>query len=102
MLTIAVFYAKTATARFDIAYYLNTHTPPRKRLFEPFRMQNLRLLRGTGSLDGSPAPYEGLAFLDMPLLEGLQHALAQHASQVLGEIPNYTDVQPVIQIIETL
>jgi uncharacterized protein (TIGR02118 family) len=65
-------------------------------------MQNLRLLRGSTALDGSPAPYEVLAYFDMPSLEKLQNALAQHGPQILGDIANYTNVQPVIQINETM
>jgi len=102
MSTVSVFYPKTATSRFNFDYYLHIHTPLLKRLFEPAGMQNLRLLRGTGSLDGSPAPYEVFAFFDMPSLEGLQNALAQHAPQILGDIQNYTDVQPVIQLNDVL
>jgi uncharacterized protein (TIGR02118 family) len=102
MITVSVFYPKTAASRFDFAYYLNTHTPLLKRLLDPLGMQNLRLLRAAGSLDGSPAPFEVLALFDMPSLEGLQNALAQHAPQILGDIPNYTDVQPVIQLNEAL
>jgi uncharacterized protein (TIGR02118 family) len=102
VITISVFYPKTATSRFDHDYYLNTHTPLLKRLFEPSGMQNLRLLRGSRSLDGGAAPYEVLAYFDMPSLEKLQNALAQHGPQILGDIANYTDVQPVIQINETM
>jgi len=102
VITVSVFYPKTASSRFDHGYYLDTHTPLLKRLFGPAGMQNLRLLRGSGSLDGSPAPYEVLAYFDMPSLEKLQNALAQHGPQILGDIANYTNVQPIIQINETM
>jgi uncharacterized protein (TIGR02118 family) len=102
VITVSVFYPKTANSRFNHDYYLNTHTPLLKRLFEPAGLQNLRLLRGSASLDGSPAPYEVLCYFDMPSLEKLQNALAQHGPQILGDIANYTDVQPVLQINEAM
>jgi uncharacterized protein (TIGR02118 family) len=102
MITVSVFYPKTATSRFDFAYYLDTHTPMLKRLLEPAGMQNLRLLRGKGSLDGGAAPYEVTAHFDLPSLEVLQNALSKHGAQIIGDMPNYTDVQPVIQINEAL
>ena len=102
MITVSVFYPKTATSRFNFDYYLKTHTPMLKRLLEPMGMQNVRLLRGKGSLDGSPAAYEVTAHFDMPSLEKLQNALAQHGPQIIGDVPHYTDVQPVIQINEAL
>jgi uncharacterized protein (TIGR02118 family) len=102
MTTISVFYPKTAASRFDFDYYLKTHTPMLKRLFEPEGLQNLRLFRGKNALDGSAPPFEVIAYFDMPSLESLQNALAQHAPQILADIPKYTDVQPVIQINEGL
>jgi len=102
MITISVFYPKTAASRFDFDYYLQTHTPLLKRLLEPEGMQNLRLLRGKGALDGSAPPYEVIACFDMPSLETLQNSLAQHGPQILADIQNYTDVQPVIQVNDAM
>lgn len=37
-----------------------------------------------------------------PSIEAFQAAFAPHAKEIMGDIPNYTNVQPVIQINEVV
>ena len=57
---------------------------------------------GVGTPDDSPAPYQVIALLFFRSLQDFQNAAGAHAQEILGDIPNFTSVQPVIQISESL
>jgi len=48
-----------------------------------------------------PAPYAVMANLLFESVESMRAALAEHGSALSADVPNYTNVQPVIQISET-
>jgi uncharacterized protein (TIGR02118 family) len=35
-------------------------------------------------------------------VDAFQHGFAPHAQEIMGDIPNYTDVSPVLQISEVV
>jgi uncharacterized protein (TIGR02118 family) len=48
-----------------------------------------------------PAPYAVIANLLFESVETMRAALAEHGAALTSDIPNYTNVQPVIQVSET-
>jgi uncharacterized protein (TIGR02118 family) len=56
-------------------------------------------LLGSAAPDGSESPYFAIGILHFDTDESLQAALSgEHAAEVIGDISNFTDVQPVMQI----
>ncbi|MGZ3303621.1 MAG: EthD family reductase, partial [Isosphaeraceae bacterium] len=53
-----------------------------------------------GSAPGSPAPDLALGHLFFESVEAFQTTFDPHAQVMLGDIPNYTNTQPIIQVIE--
>ena len=51
---------------------------------------------------GSPAKYTTVATLEFTSVDALQQGLAAHGAGIMGDIPNYTDIQPIIQVSEVL
>jgi uncharacterized protein (TIGR02118 family) len=49
---------------------------------------------------GSPAPYLAVGHLMFDSVEAFQTAFEPHAQEIMGDIPNYTSLQPIIQISE--
>ena len=49
---------------------------------------------------GGAAPYAAIGTLHLTSVEALQAALAKHGAEIMGDVPNYTDAQPVLQISE--
>jgi uncharacterized protein (TIGR02118 family) len=87
-------------AKFDMAYYCNTHIPTVRRLLGS-ALKGVIVEQGiAGSEPSSPAPFVAMGHLSFDSLEAFQTAFAPHAQTLLGDIPNYTDVQPIIQISE--
>lgn len=95
-------YPGTAT-RFDYDYYVNKHTPMVNELWKPLGLMSVEISKGvSGLVPGSKPAYVTITNLTFTSVEALQGALAASGAQVLGDIPNFTDVQPEVQLNEIL
>ncbi len=101
MVLVTAMYPNAAGSSFDHNYYLQTHIPLVKGRWGPMGLEDLRLFRGVGAPDGSPAAYQVMALLSS-LLQDFQDAAGAHAQEILDDIPDFTNVQPVLQISESL
>lgn len=97
MMIISVLYPVTSGDTFDMDYYLNSHVPLVKRLLEPMGLRETRILSA-----GSDAAYPVIAELSFDDLDSLNAALAAHGPETQADIPNFTDVTPIIQISEVM
>lgn len=95
---VSVMYPATGK-KFDLDYYLNKHVPMVRRLWGPLGLKGAQVLRGTGAPNGG-ATYQLMALLDFGSLAQFQEAAKQHGKEVMGDIANFTDVQPVVQFNE--
>ena len=102
MIRVTVLYPAGDGLTFDMNYYLKTHIPLfQKRMGAA--MKDVRVERGLGSLTpGSPAPYVAIVHGTFDSIEAFQTAFAPHAAEIQGDIPNYTNIQPVVQFSEVL
>jgi uncharacterized protein (TIGR02118 family) len=100
MIKISVLYPNSPSATFDINYYCDTHIPMVSELLG-------EALKG-GAVDhgiGGGAPGEAPAFIAMghilfDTVESFQSAFGPHAEKIMADLPNFTNVQPQIQISE--
>lgn len=100
MIRVTVVYANTSGSRFDIAYYCKTHIPLVQRLVGP-ALKRVAVEYGiAGGAPGSVAPYLAIGQLQFDSVEAFQASFGPHAQEIMSDIPNYTNVQPVIQISE--
>jgi uncharacterized protein (TIGR02118 family) len=93
---VSVIYPKTETSTFDHSYYHETHLPLVGRLWGAHDLRGVTILRGTEGLGGAPA-YELIALLEFPDREAFLKAAAAHGDEVMGDIANFSNVQPVVQ-----
>lgn len=69
----------------------------------PFGLTATTVDKGTAALaPETPPTYVCVASLQFESFDRLQQGLAQHGPEIMGDIPQYTDVQPVIQVSEVL
>jgi len=85
-----------ADASFKLDYYLSSHMPMVLEKFGPHGMTGYRVLKLTGTASGDPAPYSIQATLMFKDEEGYQTALKNEAGPVLGDIPNFSDKNPIL------
>jgi uncharacterized protein (TIGR02118 family) len=100
VIKISVLYPNQEGARFDMDYYCKTHIPMlRQKLGSACK--GISIAQGlSGMMPGTPAPFVVLADLLFESVEAFQSAFGRHAAEITGDIPNYTSLQPVIQISE--
>lgn len=99
MIALTALYPKTADSRFDMDYYLNTHTSLVRERLTPVGLIGIDLEAGlAGGAPDSPPAYAMIGRLNFANLDELQTALTVHGPELIGDIPNFTDVQPTTQI----
>ena len=101
MIALSVLYPKTDSSYFDHQYYIEKHIPLVRSKWSSLGLERIDLLRGTATVDGAPPAYELLGTLTFTSMEQVQDALA-NGTAVLADIPNFTNVQPLLQLNETV
>jgi len=98
MIRVHIFYPPSS--RFDMAYYCERHMPMVKaRLGDA--CSGFTVDAGmAGGAPGSSPPYAAVGALTITSIEAFGAAMAQHGAEIMGDVPNYTDAQPILQISE--
>ena len=55
-----------------------------------------------GGKPGTPAPYLAICHIHCESLQAFQVGFGLHAKAIPGDVPNYTDLVPVMQISEVV
>ena len=102
MIKVSVMYPNTPGARFDHDYYRDKHMPLLKaRLGDACKSYTID--RGlAGGAPGAPATYVAMCHVYCDSAEAFQAAFAPHAKEIRGDIRNYTDLTPVMQVSEVV
>jgi uncharacterized protein (TIGR02118 family) len=103
MATLSVVYPRAPGATFDYDYYQNKHLPLAGARWGNAGLVNGEALLGKATPNGSEAPYFAIGILHFESAAALDAALnGEHAPEIIGDIRNFTDVQPVIQVNERI
>jgi len=100
MVKVSVLYPSKAGERFDVDYYVGVHMPMAKRLLGD-AVKEISIEIGIGGGEpGAPAPYAAIVGFTCETVEAFMGAFMPVIGQLQGDIPNYTDIVPVIQVSE--
>ncbi|MBI3474894.1 MAG: EthD family reductase [Acidobacteria bacterium] len=100
MIKVSVFYPNSQGCKFDMAYYLKHHMPLVQRLLGT-PLKGMAVEEGlAGGAPGVPPTYVALGHLYFDSVETFQSSFGENADAILNDIPNYSNVQPTIQISE--
>ena len=100
MIKVSVFYPNKEGARFDMDDYLHKHIPMVRQKMAA-AMKGMGVEQGiAGGMPGAPLPYRVIAHMTFDSMEAYQAAFGPHAQTIMADVPNYTDLQPVVQISE--
>ena len=102
MIKVTVMYPYAEGARFDHAYYRDRHMPMvRARLGNACAYYTVE--KGlAGGAPGEPPAFVAMCAWICESAEGFQAAAKEHETEILGDIANYTDITPVIQLSEVV
>lgn len=98
MIKVNVLYPAGESAQFDMNYYLNRHTPMLQARFGA-ALKSIAIEHGlAGPTPDTAASFIVLCHLGFASVDSFQTAFAPHTAEIMGDIANYTNVQPIIQI----
>ena len=89
MIKVSVFYPNGEGKHFNMDYYVKSHIPLVEKLL--------------GSVEpGSTAPFAGMGNMYFDTVEDFGNAFGTYADQIMGDLPNFTNIEPAIQISEVM
>jgi uncharacterized protein (TIGR02118 family) len=102
MIKVSVMYPNTPGARFDHVYYRDKHMPLLKsRMGDSCKYYTID--KGlAGGTPGSAPTYVGMCHVFCDSVESFQTGFGPHMKEILGDVANYTDIAPVMQISEVV
>jgi uncharacterized protein (TIGR02118 family) len=102
MFNISSIYPKKHKYKFDFDYYLNKHMPRSIEL-----LSNAKGFKGVSVESGIElneqkieSNFVAMCHYYFETIEDFIEAFSPHAVELQGDIVNYTDIQPIIQINE--
>jgi uncharacterized protein (TIGR02118 family) len=101
MYCATVAYPRKDGGKFDFDYYTKKHIPMVTGYLGANNIKT-EIRKGIASPDGSPAYFVCIASIWIKSIEEFQSALGQHGEEIMGDIPNYTNLQPILQVDEVL
>lgn len=104
MIKISILYPNNKNAQFDLRYYIDKHMPMSIELLSTHPgFKGVSVEHGLGgAVPGTDAAYIAMCHFLFDSAENFMAAFMPHAAVLQGDMPNYTDIEPVIQINEVL
>src|SRR5215472_213271 len=100
MVRVSIFYPSKPGSRFDVDYYLETHMPLAiGALGTAVKHVSVEIGKIGGMPDQLP-PFTAICAFTCESVEAFTSAFLPHADLLQGDIANYTDIAPVIQVSE--
>lgn len=98
MVKITVLYPNIEAKRFDIEYYLKVHMPLSIEK-QGVALKGVQVETGlSGAPEGTPPPFVVLCHFLYESLDDFLAAFMPHAEMLQGDMVNYTDIEPIIQV----
>jgi uncharacterized protein (TIGR02118 family) len=102
MIKMNVLYPGSPDARFDHAYYRDKHMPMVANRLGSACLYYTVDKGLAGGAPGASSPYLAACSIACESVERLQQALGQHGKEIMADIVNYTDAQPVVWISDVV
>ena len=99
MIKISMLYPNKKGSRFDVSYYVDTHMPLFIKLLSAHPgFKGVSVERGLGgAVPGSEPAYIAMCHFLFNSVEDFLAAFMLSAEVLQGDMPNYTNIEPVIQ-----
>ena len=100
MVKVSVFYPNGADTKFDWDYYLTKHMPMVQATLGA-ACKKTEVDHGLGGgQPGVPASFVAVCHLHFDSANAFEQAFGAHGESIVSDIPNYTNVQPIVQVSE--
>jgi uncharacterized protein (TIGR02118 family) len=99
MIRVSVMYPHRQGGRFDLDYYVESHMALVRRKLAPHGLVRTEVDKGVNA-GGQPQPFAAAGHLYFETVEAFQSAFKSAAGELMADVPNYTDLQPQVQVSE--
>ncbi len=99
MIKLSILYPNIEGKKFDKDYYINTHMPLSVRL-QGAAVKSVQVDFGISGLPGTKPTYIAMCHFIYESMETFESAFMPYAETLTGDIPNYTDIETIIQFSE--
>ncbi len=100
MIKVSVLYPAGENTKFDMDYYCKSHIPMVQEKLGA-ACKRVAVEQGlAGGGEGVPPTYVAMGHLYFDSVAEFQAAFSPHGAAIMGDVPNYTNIQPVLQISE--
>ena len=101
MIRVSVLYPMGEGKKFDAAYYMQKHMSLVRERLKGLGLVRAEVDKGVaGGAPGAPAPFVYIAHLYFNSVADFQKAMGAHGKEIMADVPNYTNIQPQVQISE--
>lgn len=98
MVKVSVLYPNGEDKTFDMDYYINTHMKMVVELAGD-SLKAMSVEKGfAGAAPDVPVPYLAIGNMYFEKMSAFQNSMGPHTDQLMADIPNFTNSEPVIQI----
>jgi uncharacterized protein (TIGR02118 family) len=94
MIRVAILYPRDGGTFFDQDYYLDSHMALVQRKLAPFGLKKLEIENGVNE----ETPYYAIGSLQFSSLQEYEAGFAAVGKELIDDIPNYTDISPIVQV----
>lgn len=102
MIKVSVLYPNGNDKVFDMDYYCNTHAPLAAGLLGD-ALKGTTVEKGLGgAAPGSPAIYIAMGNMYFNSIEEFENAFGPNSEKIIGDMPNFTNSHPIVQVSEVL
>lgn len=104
MIKISILYPNKEGSRFDMDYYIEKHMPVSIDLLGAHPgFKGVSVERGIGgAVPGTDAAFVAMCHFLFNSADEFLEAFMPHAPTLQGDMANYTDIEPIIQVNEVL
>jgi uncharacterized protein (TIGR02118 family) len=98
MVRLSALYAAMPEAQFDHDYYEREHRNLVHERLTPFGLVRIEMERGLSGFGDAPAPFVAVGHLYFSSASDLSAGFAQHGQEIIADLQNFTNIQPLVQI----
>ena len=100
MIKVTILYPNGEGKTFDMDYYSNKHMPMAASLFgDSLKAMSIDKGLASGTPD-APIPYLAIGYFYFETMSSFKNSMGPNSEKLRADVPNYTNIQPVIQISE--
>ena len=101
MIKVSLLYPAEEGKKFDMDYYANKHMPLVHERLDFVGLIRSEIESGISSADPSaPAPFVAIGTLYFNTTDEVHEGFKTHGRELMGDLPNFTDIAPQVQISE--